>query len=213
MTRGKHRLLSSDQGDEELKIYMMRHGEALDDVENCYGGIADFPLTDKGREQAMRAAAALPVEPPEVIYSSPLKRAKETAEIVAAQLGVKPVVVLRDLQERNTYGVLSGMNKDKARLVFDNILAALEEEPGRSNEYIPGCEEFELFVSRVRRAFDEVIADAVKRKAVTIAVVTHRRFTQVLFEDVLRLDATFDLKLSAMNVLEYEPAKIALKPA
>ena len=194
-----------------MKIYMMRHGEAMDDVENCYGGIADFPLTDKGREQAVHSAMALKSDPPQVIYSSPLKRAKETAEIVAAQLGVKPIVVLQDLQERNSYGVLSGVNKDKAKLVFDNILSTLKEKPGHSREYITGCEEFERFVPRVRRAFDEVILDAVKRKAETIAVMTHRRFTQALFEEVLQVEGKIDLKLSAMNVLEYEPAKVALK--
>ena len=48
--------------------------------------------------------------------------------------------MVQDLQERNSYGVLSGVNKDKAKLVFANVLSMLKEKPGYSREPIPGCE-------------------------------------------------------------------------
>ncbi len=189
-----------------MRICMMRHGEALDDIEDCYGGIADFPLTDRGREQAVETARSLAKHSPAAIYSSPLQRAHETARIIATQLALAAPTVVQDLQERNSYGVLSGVNKDKAKLVFANVLATLKEKPGYSKEPIPGCELWEDFLRRVRRGFETVLQDARSKGHGVIGIVTHGKFTAALFEDVLAIDQPFDLKLSALNVLEYQPS-------
>lgn len=189
-----------------MRIYMMRHGEALDDVEDCYGGIADFPLTDLGRKQARKTAELLRTHGPSAMYTSPLKRAHETAEIIAASLQLAEPTVVEDLQERNSYGVLSGVNKDKAKVVFANVLSKLREKPGYSKEPIPGCELWDDFVVRVRRAFDTVIQDAQENRHKTIGIVTHGKFTAALFEDVLRIHEPLNLKLSTMNILDYQPA-------
>lgn len=192
-----------------MKIHMMRHGEALDDIEDCYGGIADFPLTDKGRAQAKDVAAQLHNARPSLIYCSPLQRANEAANIIAKELGLGGVTVIADLQERNSYGVLSGVNKDKAKQIFGHILANLREPPGYSREPIPGCEPFDEFLIRVRRAFDSVILDAMRHDAETIGIVTHGKFTQALFEEILLLKDKVNLKLSALNTLDYRPAAAA----
>jgi broad specificity phosphatase PhoE len=193
-----------------MRICMMRHGEALDDIEDCYGGIADFPLTDLGRTQARETAELLRSHVPAIIYSSPLKRAHETAAIVAANLQLAEPIVIEDLQERNSYGVLSGVNKDKAKVVFANVLSKLKEKPGYSKEPIPGCELWDDFVIRVRRGFEAVVQDAQNKGYQTIGVVTHGKFTSALFEDVLRIREPFDLKLSAVNLLDYQPAVASL---
>lgn len=118
--------------------------------------------------------------------------------------------MVQDLQERNSYGVLSGVNKDKAKLVFANVLSMLKEKPGYSREPIPGCELWEDFVMRVRCGFDTVAQDARSKGYGVIGVVTHGKFTTALFEDVLGIDQPFDLKLSALNVLEYQPSVASL---
>lgn len=193
-----------------MRICMMRHGEALDDVEDCYGGIADFPLTDLGRKQARKTAEILDSHRPTIIYASPLKRAHETAAIIAETLGIAPPTIIDDLQERNSYGVLSGVNKEKAKVVFANVLTKLREKPGYSKEPIPGCELWDDFVQRVRRAFDSVVQDAQDNGHEIIGVVTHGKFTSALFEDVLRIRDPFDLKLSAVNILTYHPQVASL---
>ena len=193
-----------------MKICMMRHGEALDDIEDCYGGIADFPLTDRGREQAVETSVKLAAYSPTAVYTSPLQRAHETARIIAQKLGLDAPMVVQDLQERNSYGVLSGVNKDKAKLVFPNVLAALKDKPGYSKEPIPGCELWDDFVLRVRRGFEVVCNDAQSKGHSVIGIVTHGKFTAALFEDVLAISQPFDLKLSALNVLEYQPAVVSL---
>jgi len=191
-----------------MKLFMIRHGEAVDDIENCYGGIADFPLTDKGREQAREVGRQIAGKGIQAIYSSPLSRANECARIIAEQIpGKIPLKVVGDLQERNSYGVLSGVNKDRAKEIFEHILSGLKEPPGYSREPLAGAEDFDAFVRRVETAFRAVIADAQSTNCQTIAIVTHGKFTQALFEYVLRLEDKVDLKLCAVNVIDYEPAR------
>ena len=71
-------------------VTFLRHGESVGNQENRFQGQADFPLTDKGRAQALSLAAHWQSE--EVTFSccitSPLLRARETAEIVSATLNI-----------------------------------------------------------------------------------------------------------------------------
>jgi broad specificity phosphatase PhoE len=194
-----------------MLLYMLRHGEALDDIEDCYGGIADFPLTDRGREQARAVGKELAKKGIEEIYTSPLARAEESARIIAAEAGDSVLVtVVEDLQERNSYGVLSGVNKERAKEIFGRVLLQLTEKPGYSREPLVGAEDFDVFIQRVRRAFDEVLRLAQSKKQQRIAIMTHGKFTQALFEEVLRLEGKIDLKLSAMNVIDYRLATAVL---
>ena len=190
-----------------MRLYIVRHGESVDDIEDCYGGVADFALTEKGRQQARDAAQKLRHAKIEKVYSSPLARARESAEIIAAALSAGPIVVIDDLQERNTYGVLSGVNKKRAEELFARVLAQLKEKPGYSKEAILGGEEYESFVTRVGRALDAVSAHAIENGVTTAVVLTHGKFTQALFERVFRLGADVMPQLSAINAVEFEPAR------
>lgn len=189
-----------------MRLFIIRHGESQDDLEDCYGGIADFPLTPKGREQAIEVAGKLRSLGIEAIYTSPLARASETASLIGSALSLSEPIVIDDLQERNTYGVLSGVNKARAEQLFGRILATLTEKPGYSKQTIPGGEEYELFVLRVQRAIDNLYGQASRNGIEVAAAVTHGKFTQALFERVFRLGADVLPQLGAVNVVDYEPA-------
>ncbi len=73
-------------------ILLARHGETRENKERRFQGQKDVPLNDRGREQARELAAAVEAENVAVIYTSPLVRARETAEIVAERVG-------RDIRE------------------------------------------------------------------------------------------------------------------
>lgn len=69
------------------RLFYVRHGESEANEKNIFaGGLNDSPLTEKGRIQAVQAAKSLPKDIRYVI-SSPLSRAKETAEIIAEEIG------------------------------------------------------------------------------------------------------------------------------
>lgn len=74
------------------RLYLLRHGESDWNLTGKVQGSKDSELTEKGVEQARLAGARLKVESIGSIYASPLKRAKLTAEVVGAELGVSPKV-------------------------------------------------------------------------------------------------------------------------
>lgn len=92
-----------------LKIYLARHGQNVDNLNGILNGHRDEPLTALGEEQAHTTAsyikeAGLTFD---AIYSSPLKRALKTAEIIADDLNLPQPKVDADLIERD-FGILSG---------------------------------------------------------------------------------------------------------
>jgi broad specificity phosphatase PhoE len=94
----------------ERSFYYLRHGETEANANHIIAGSLDVDLTPLGREQALLAARALAHEPITAVYSSPLNRARETAEPVAAALGL-PVTIIADIAERN-WGELEGKPRD-----------------------------------------------------------------------------------------------------
>jgi broad specificity phosphatase PhoE len=80
------------------ELLLVRHGETDWNRERRFQGHADPPLNDAGREQARMLAENLADEGIDAIYTSDLRRARETAEILAARSGSE-VVALRELRE------------------------------------------------------------------------------------------------------------------
>lgn len=87
-------------------FYFLRHGETETNAAGLVAGSLDVELTPRGHEQALAAAVAFADEPITGIYSSPLRRARDTAEPIAVTLGL-PVTVIDQLAERR-WGVLEG---------------------------------------------------------------------------------------------------------
>jgi len=193
-----------------MKIFVIRHGEAEDDLDDSYGGAADFKLTDNGRDQARQVGDTLKDRGVQAIYNSPLARAFEAAAIIRERLGDIPIQTIGDLRERNSYGVLSGLTKKRAAELFGYILDALSEKPGYSREPLMGAEDFDAFVGRVSSAFNSIVADARVNGYETIALVTHGKFTQALFEETLKINKNVYLDLSAINEIEYTPFSASL---
>lgn len=81
-------------------LLLVRHGQIRANVEGCWHGSTDSPLTWRGRRQASRTARHLAKtpKPPTHIYSSPLERCRHTAEQIARQLDL-PASVEDDFRE------------------------------------------------------------------------------------------------------------------
>tara|TARA_B100001057_G_C22743744_1_gene908862 strand:+ start:471 stop:1091 length:621 start_codon:yes stop_codon:yes gene_type:complete len=99
------------------KLIILRHGESEWNKLNLFTGWEDVSLTDQGKIEAKLAAFAIQNLKVDVnhAYTSALKRAKDTLEIVLYILKKDiPIISDQALNERN-YGSLTGMNKDEAR--------------------------------------------------------------------------------------------------
>ncbi len=101
-------------------IYLLRHGR---DDEEFLGGWSDNALTDEGREQIKKAAIKLLKSGIKInkIITSPIRRAKESALIIADILDIKDIEVSDKLKEQNK-GLLNGMNKKEANIKYPEYL-------------------------------------------------------------------------------------------
>ena len=92
-------------------LALVRHGQSLWNLQNRFTGWVDVPLTERGREEARTAGAALRGIGFDVAYTSALRRAQDTLAIILAETGLD-VPVIRDaaLNERD-YGDLAGLDK------------------------------------------------------------------------------------------------------
>ena len=109
------------------RMLIVRHGQSEWNAEGRWQGQADPPLSDLGRRQARHAADRLGAV--DVIVASPLVRALHTATTIAETLGVGPVVVEPDLQERDAGG-FSGLTRAEIEERFPGYLASGRRPPG-----------------------------------------------------------------------------------
>lgn len=100
-----------------MKLLLIRHGESEADLLGVHEGRADFPLTSLGERQAdLMATYVAETYSPQLILTSPLKRARKTASIlnekVACELVEEPL-----LKEFNN-GVLAGLSREEAAIKY-----------------------------------------------------------------------------------------------
>jgi broad specificity phosphatase PhoE len=106
-------------------VYLARHGESDWNVERRWQGHADRPLTERGRAQAEALAEKLAGVHLDAVYASDLRRAWETAQVVAAPRGLE-VVRLPELREVDV-GSWSGFTRDECADRFPDAFLRWQE--------------------------------------------------------------------------------------
>jgi probable phosphoglycerate mutase len=147
---------------------LLRHGATPLSAERRFAGRGDIPLTDDGRRQAAAAAARLRERGGiDVIVTSPLRRARRTAEAVAEASGA-PLVVDDDLVEAD-FGAWEGLSfaeaSAKSPEEMTAWLASADAAP-------PGGESFADVARRVLRALDRLLEAYPERTVVLVSHVT-----------------------------------------
>lgn len=105
------------------KLFFVRHGESEANAKALFAGRWDIGLTDRGKQQAKLAGADAKKLGIDCIVSSPLKRAKETAQIIAAEIGYpKNSIIFSNLLMERDYGDLQGKPWDSVNYInFDEV--------------------------------------------------------------------------------------------
>jgi broad specificity phosphatase PhoE len=145
-------------------ILLARHGETDWNRELRFQGHADPPLNDTGRAQAAELASGLASERLAAVYASPLRRALETAEIVAAVHGLEPVTVdgLREVDVGSWQG-----------LTRAEIEARFPEQYARWLEYGQGWGDGETYEQMGERVVAALLELASVHDSDRILAVTH----------------------------------------
>lgn len=171
-------------------IILIRHGECAGNREGMFRGRADFPLNEKGREQAAALAREMVPLAPEHIYTSPLARATETAETIAQACGVIPEK--REGFNNMALGPWEGVSKTAIREEFPVEWELWLTNPERLR--IPGAERL---ADVQRRAFSNLEHLAHLHKGETIAIVTHRAVLKPLVAAALGISEPYFWKIHA----------------
>lgn len=156
-------------------ITLVRHGQTDWNLARRIQGSTDIPLNETGRADALTAAAALAGVTHHAIYSSPLLRASETAEIISAELGLGAPVLVPDVRERE-FGEGEGM-----------LVSEYMEAYGGWRAAVPGAETLEDVAERALRALDAVARDSRRRStplAESVVVVAHGGVIRALIDHV-----------------------------
>ena len=163
-----------------MRLLLIRHAESVGNRELRLQGQAEFPLTERGRRQAEELAASLAERQVIAVYSSPIRRALDTAEAIASPLGLT-VEVQAALQEYD-FGKLSGLTWPEIREQRPQLIEQLLSDSADYPEY-PGEEGREPFRQRVCKALWGISERHAEEESV--AVVTHAGPVAVFLLDVL----------------------------
>ena len=147
-----------------FNITLLRHGESVGNAESRWQGQVDYPLTERGRAQAKALAERWKREKMkfDFVVSSPLSRARETAEIVAAHLGL--TVEFEPLWLERNNGEFAGLTPHEVRQNFQHPDFTTPYDPVGSD----GEGDWELFL----RA-GQALHDLLKREPARYLIVSH----------------------------------------
>jgi uncharacterized phosphatase len=152
-----------------MHIYVMRHGQTVDNAHKLVSGDRETLLSELGKRQAKLAGQKAKKIDFDLIVSSPLKRAKQTANIVAEEIDYPEshIKVIDELRERHL-GVLEGASYAGNERLNGNFPAV---------EHIHKVEPLDHFHARVQHALRDIMHD---KNHHTILIVCHSGVLRML---------------------------------
>ena len=164
------------------EIILARHGETEWNVEEVFRGKSDIELNEIGVKQAELLAEYLSGSKIDAIYSSPLKRALKTAEIIASyhHLGIEIASGLKDFD----YGEWQGLPRREVKDKYKELYALWINSPHKVK--MPAGESLNDVTKRALGVVNDVLA----RYEGTVILVSHRVVNKVLICTILGLDSS-----------------------
>src|SRR5207249_4186807 len=152
-----------------MRLLLIRHAESQGNFERRLQGRREFPLTERGLAQARALAERLVPLPLSAVYSSPVGRAMQTAEVISTKACLDVIAEPR-LQEYDFGEAVSGLTWQEIREQQPEIIEAFRS--GRSDfPAYPGEEGRAPFQDRVRAAMRDIAER--HQGSDTVAVITH----------------------------------------
>ena len=183
-----------------LRLMLIRHGEPEQRAKGtCYGRL-DIGLSDMGRTQIRAKMGLIGNLSAVALYTSPLKRAAETAAIAGASLGLQPII-RHELQEIN-FGRLEGLTYSEIEKLYPEEFRLWMEHPTEIK--FPGGESFAEVKARVL-SFKEFLFNTHDRQ--TVILVSHASTNRIMLADTMGildpLIFRIDQAYAAVNIIDY----------
>lgn len=164
----------------ELRLFAIRHGETAWSRERRFAGSRDVSLSDEGRRQCVALAQTLSTLPVAAVYASPLTRARESAEPIAAAQKID--VTLEAAFREMSFGDWEGLTRDEVERRFPGDFAVWRDTPERFTR--PGSERLDAVAERIARGLAELRAT---HEGETIVLVSHAVVLRLLVLSALGL--------------------------
>ncbi len=184
------------------RLYLVRHGATQLTAEDRFSGAANIFLSEEGRAQAERLAHRLADDHISAIYTSPLDRTLETAEILAQPHGLTPMQN-GDLREIS-HGHWEGMSRKDVEAQFPDEYSAWESDP-----FTFAPDGGESGISVLARALPVIRQIIVNHTNKNIVVVSHKATIRLILSSLLGFDARgyrdrLDQAPACLNVLDFK---------
>jgi broad specificity phosphatase PhoE len=181
-----------------IEIILARHGETAWNTAEIFRGRADVPLSDVGLAQAERLGEHLSGEKIDIIYSSPLSRAVQTAGAIAHRQGlvVKTIANIIDID----FGEWQGLSSREVRERYPELYQDWRDTPEQVR--MPAGESLEDVRSRAMPFLEDAVTRCGEGK---IVLVSHRVVNKVLICALLRLDNSsfWNIKLDTGGISRF----------
>lgn len=181
----------------EKTIYVTRHGSTPYNDKDLLQGAIDIPLSPKGEKQGERLAERLKEKSFDVIFHSPLIRAKQTAEIVNRHHQV-------DLHQIDSF-----VEMDMGDWEGDNFFQIIEDNPNIYSQWVmdpeaglPGGESFGQVFRRVKPGVEEILDSPHRNILVVAHAIVNRAFLGQILNMPLLSARRFRMKNCALSKLE-----------
>ena len=135
---------------------LLRHGQTDWNINFLLQGVTDIPMNETGVEQVRLAAKAIQLDDWDVVLTSPLTRAKQTAEIIASHVGFDEVIEQELLIERS-FGEAEGLSHEQWRAKYSNL------------DEIPGGESRTQLAARSQQLLDHISSQFAGKRVLAIS--------------------------------------------
>lgn len=190
------------------RVFWVRHGENVANLSRTFSHrVFDGDLTDHGRDQALALARSLADSGARFteMWASPLRRARQTAEVLGHQLGLGLVGILDELREVNV-GELDGRNDASAWATYGEVLG--DWRHGNLDRRFPGGEDGHELAARVSSALHRLASAS----AGPILVVAHGANIRAAIPTLTGTpDPGVDMGTATAAQIEVHPASIYLE--
>ena len=187
--------------DERTTILLARHGECRGNTDGLFRGRMDFPLNERGRQQAEELSGAIAPLQPSVVYSSPLLRAVETAEACSRRCSLP--VLIEEGFNNISLGPWEGRPKTEIAREFPEEWSLWLEDPEKLE--IEGAETLQHVLSRSMDSLNRLVT---AHRGETILIVTHRTVVKPLFAGCLSIPSPWFWKThtdtAAFSILHFD---------
>lgn len=175
-----------------MKVFVVRHGQTLWNIQNKVCGITDIGLTQKGVEQANKLARIVKQYEIDQIITSPLVRAIKTSEIIADFCKIN-ISVDKRLIEQN-YGIYEGVDRNNENFLNNKKNFAYKYPNGESMMQV---------AYRVYELIDEIKEKYQNRKVLLVSHGGVCRIVNTYFNDMTNVEF-FNYKLDNGEIVEYD---------